>query len=134
MLKVRQSRNYFFKPTILPKTKRTNLTLLLWYLRLILFFWKKLKTPKRHFEINWPLDATYLWLDWNITNNFKVKLFGVLLLIDIIFSIDNKMPKGLSFRWETTRTRIIQGLHSLKRNGKTLSWILRVSLNLFSPA
>ena len=36
-----------------------------WYLRLTclhLFFWKKLKTPKRYFEINWPLDATSKWL------------------------------------------------------------------------
>ena len=30
------------------------------------------------------LDDTYLWLDLNMTNNFKLKLFGVLLLIDII--------------------------------------------------
>ena len=32
-LKVRQSRNYFFKPKFLPKNEQTNLTLLLWYLR-----------------------------------------------------------------------------------------------------
>ena len=34
------------------------LTLLQWNLRsacFCSFFWKKLKTPKRHFEINWPL-------------------------------------------------------------------------------
>ena len=53
-LKVRQIRNDFFKPTFLPKTEQTNLTLLL-----INFFsfilWKKLKTLKRHFEINLPL-------------------------------------------------------------------------------
>ena len=58
-LKVRQSQNYFFKPTFLPKNKWTNSTLLKWYLRSTCFrsfFWKKLKTPKRHFKINWPLD------------------------------------------------------------------------------
>ena len=57
-LKVRQSRNDFLNPTFLPKNERTNSTLLLWYLRLTCFrsfFWKKLKTPKRNFEVNWPL-------------------------------------------------------------------------------
>ena len=50
-LKVRQIRNDFFKPTFLPKYERTNSTLLL--VNLFSFvFWKKVKTPKRHFEIN----------------------------------------------------------------------------------
>ena len=49
-LKVRQIRNDFFKPTFLPKNERTNSTLLL--VDLFSFvFWKKVKTPKRHFEI-----------------------------------------------------------------------------------
>ena len=53
-LKVRQIRNYFFKPRYLPKNEQTNSTLLL--VDLFSFvFWKKVKTPKRHFEINWPL-------------------------------------------------------------------------------
>ena len=56
-LKVRQIRNDFFKPTFLPKNEWTNLTLLL--VDLFSFvFWKKVKTPKRHFEINWPLDIS----------------------------------------------------------------------------
>ena len=51
MLKVRQIRNDFFKPTFLPKNEQTNSTLLL--VDLFSFvFWKKVKTPKRHFEIN----------------------------------------------------------------------------------
>ena len=53
-LKVRRIRNDFFKPTFLPKNERTNLTLLLVDLFSIVF-WKKVKTPKKHFEINWPL-------------------------------------------------------------------------------
>ena len=54
-LKVRQIRNDFFKPTFLPKNERTISTLLL--VDLFSFvFWKKVKTPKRHFEINWPLN------------------------------------------------------------------------------
>ena len=57
LLKVRQIRNYFFKPTFLPKNERTNSSLLL--IDLFSFvFWKKVKTPKRHFEINWPLVET----------------------------------------------------------------------------
>ena len=50
-VKVRQIRNDFFKPTFLPKNEQTNSTLLL--VDLFSFvFWKKVKTPKRHFEIN----------------------------------------------------------------------------------
>ena len=56
MLKVRQIRNDFFKPTFLPKNERTNSTLLLVDL-FSLVFWKKVKTPKRYFEINWPLKG-----------------------------------------------------------------------------
>ena len=45
------TRNYFVKPTFLPKNERTNSTLLL--VDLFSFvFWKKVKTSKRHFEIN----------------------------------------------------------------------------------
>ena len=48
------TQNDFFKPTFLPKNEQTNSTLLL--VDLFLFvFWKKVKTPKRQFEINWPL-------------------------------------------------------------------------------
>ena len=56
--KVIQSRNDFSKPMFLPKNEQMNSTLLQWNLRsacFCSFFWKKLKTPKRHFEINWPL-------------------------------------------------------------------------------
>ena len=53
-LKVRQIQNYFVKPMFLPKNEQTNSTLLLVVL-LSFTFWKRGKTPKRHFEINWPL-------------------------------------------------------------------------------
>ena len=53
-IKVTQIWNNFFKPTFLPKNKRTNSTLL--PVDLFSFvIWKKVKTPKRHFEINWLL-------------------------------------------------------------------------------
>ena len=55
LLKVRQSRNDFFKPTFPPK-KRTNkfyFTAMKPQVDLFSFvFWRILKTPKRHFEIN----------------------------------------------------------------------------------
>ena len=51
-LKVRQIWNVFFKPTFLLQKERTTLLLV----DLFSFvFWKKVKTPKRHFKINWPL-------------------------------------------------------------------------------
>ena len=56
-IKGQTNSKWFFKPMFLPKNERTNSTLL-WYLRstcFCLFFWKKLKTPKRHFQMNWPL-------------------------------------------------------------------------------
>ena len=42
--------------SILPKSERKNSTLLLWYLKSIVFvrFLGELKTPKIHFEIKWP--------------------------------------------------------------------------------
>ena len=45
----------FFKPTFLSKNEQTSSPLLL--VDLFSFvFWKKVKTPQRHFEINWPLE------------------------------------------------------------------------------
>ena len=53
-LKVRQNRNDFFKPKFPPKeNKRIQFYYYETCFRLV--FWRKLKTPKRHFEINWPL-------------------------------------------------------------------------------
>ena len=55
-LKVRQSRNDFFKPTFPPKNEQTNSTLLHTMkpqVDLLSFiFWRILKAPKRYFEIN----------------------------------------------------------------------------------
>ena len=66
LLKVRQIWNDFFKITFPPKNKQTNSTSLLWYLRLVnpqvdlflFIFWRKLKTSKSYFEINWTLTKT----------------------------------------------------------------------------
>ena len=67
-LKVRQIRNDFFKPTFLPKNEQTNSTLLL--VDLFSFvFWKKVKTPKKCFEINWPLAiglTVLIYILWTI--------------------------------------------------------------------
>ena len=51
LLKVRQIRNDFIKQMFLPKYEQTNLMLLL--VDLFSFvFWKKVKTPKGHYKIN----------------------------------------------------------------------------------
>ena len=66
-LKVRQIRNDSFKITFPPKNEQTNSTLLLWYLRspcFSSFFWKKSKTPKNHFEINYTLAPLSFYLTW----------------------------------------------------------------------
>ena len=53
-------------------TKKFDFTTVLWYLKSTCFlfvFWEKLKTPKRHFEINWPLIGTrkyFLTLLWPV--------------------------------------------------------------------
>ena len=56
ILKVRQSRNDFFKSTFLPKneqTKEFDFTTMIPQVDLFSFvIWKKLKTPKGYFEIN----------------------------------------------------------------------------------
>ena len=42
------------------RTKKYNLTTMISQVDLFSFlFWKNLKTPKRHFEINWPLNHTH---------------------------------------------------------------------------
>ena len=48
------------QPWILSKTKQINLFLLLCDM-FSFVFWKKLKTPKRHFNINWPLGTIPLY-------------------------------------------------------------------------
>ena len=55
-LKVRKIRNVFFKSMFLPKNEKINSILLLGDL-ISFVFWKKVETPKRHFEINRPLTA-----------------------------------------------------------------------------
>ena len=49
---------WFFQADVSsPKNKQRNSILLLW--DLFLFgFWRKLKTPNRHFEIKWPLEIS----------------------------------------------------------------------------
>jgi hypothetical protein len=71
LLKVRQSRNEFFKPMFSPKNEQTNSILLLRDL-FSFVFWRKLKTPKRHFEINWPLDNKWTWPCSLVCNAYHV--------------------------------------------------------------
>ena len=56
-LKVSKTRKQIVKPWILPKrTNEFDFTTIISQVDLFSFIlWKKLKTPKRYFEINWPL-------------------------------------------------------------------------------
>ena len=69
--------NWLFQQMFPPKDKQTNsTTTMIPQVNLFLFsFWRKLKTPKRHFEINWPLS--------NVKTKWKKKL-----LISEAFSED----------------------------------------------
>ena len=55
LIKGQTNLKWFFQADVSSKkNEQTNWTLL--RVDLFLFvFWKKVKTPKRHFEINWPL-------------------------------------------------------------------------------
>ena len=60
LLKVKQSWNVFLISTFLPKkwTNKLNFTNMIPQVDLSSFVsWKKLKTSKKHFEINWPLSV-----------------------------------------------------------------------------
>ena len=52
-IKVSKTQKQIVKPWILPKNKQMNSFLLL----CDVFLWKKLKTPRIHFEITWPLSS-----------------------------------------------------------------------------
>ena len=61
LLKVRKSRNDFFEPTFLPKTKQMNSILLLWNLRLTCFcsFFGGNWRHQKNCEIKWPLALQF---------------------------------------------------------------------------
>ena len=52
----------------LPKNEQTNSALLLVDLFLFIF-WKKVKTPRRHFEINWPLTLELAHIVFKFSRN-----------------------------------------------------------------
>ena len=56
ILKVRKIQNDFSSQCFF---KKTNKKIRLYYLLtcFLFIFWKKVKTPRRHFEINWPLAS-----------------------------------------------------------------------------
>ena len=81
-LKVRQNRNDFFKPTFPPKNEQTNSILLLWDLFLFVF-WRKLKTPKRYFVINWPLGCGSVKIQ-RLNHRFGLKFLLCTILTPMI--------------------------------------------------
>ena len=68
------------------KNKRTNSTILLWYVPQVELFsfvvWRKSTTPKNHFEINWPLEPrveTGFWLK-SLFHLFDLTIFLTALI------------------------------------------------------
>ena len=53
--------------------KRTNEFVFSTMHRVFVRFWKKLKTQKRHFEINWPLALKNI--------NYKASIIGILIML-----------------------------------------------------
>ena len=84
-LKVRQSRNDFFKPTIPPKNKWIKNGLYYYHdsgrLFFVFVFWRKLKTPKRHFEIIWPYSNLCFSDSQDIIFYFSVALTSYVWLL-----------------------------------------------------
>ena len=94
MLKVSKTQKQIVKPWILPKTRMNEFgfTTLIPQVDLSSFvFWKKLKTPKRHFEINWPLFEdclhNFLLSDSDIAIIKVIAFFVILSQICQKFSI-----------------------------------------------
>ena len=67
---------WFFQADLSSKNERMNSILLLWDLFLFIF-WRKLKAPKRHFEIKWPLSCYFL-LYWKrkCIKKYKITFCG----------------------------------------------------------
>ena len=79
-IKVRQSRNNFFKPTFPPKNEQTNSTLLLWYLRLTcfhLFFGRNWRHQKEILKLT---DLYKIWRKWKIS--FHMNLSSRTLILN----------------------------------------------------
>ena len=66
----------FFKSTFPPKNERRNSIFLLWD-SFTFVFWKKLKTPKRHFEINWPLTVMKKICTNNLIKDTRWKIINL---------------------------------------------------------
>ena len=72
-LKVRQSRNDFFKPSLLPKTNEINLTTMIPQVDLFSFVFGRNWDTKRHVEIDWPLISG----SSHTNNQFLQQFFGL---------------------------------------------------------
>ena len=92
--------------TFPPKNKWTNSILLLWDLFLFVF-WRKLKTSKRHFEINWPLVITPFYGGWQTFSLVLCFLInGLNIRYDILVQF-NKLSSILRNKLSTSLEQIV---------------------------
>ena len=78
------------------KNEQTNSTLLLCDL-FSFVFWKNLKTPKRHFEINWPLEKFFCIVD---KATFHVEIC-VIFTVQVIYfqKIHKVLALNILLKW-----------------------------------
>ena len=106
LLKVRQSRNDFSSWRFLQKT---NEQIQFYYYEtcFCLFFWRKLKTSKRHFEINWPLVITPFYGGWQTFSLVLCFLInGLNIRYDILVQF-NKLSSILRNKLSTSLEQIV---------------------------
>ena len=93
-------------------------------------FLEKLKTPKRHFEINWPLSKQYWW-NHKLLNTCKRKITLVKSRINII--LDTYVIKELFKHLGELNFRIIWFSKTIVSKVNTIVWQLRTDWPAISP-
>ena len=69
---------------------------------LLFIFWRKLKTPKRHFKINWPLAAPKMVSFSQLPAVKKGTIFGVVRkLFGPFYFVMHSMPLLIWYSWKT---------------------------------
>ena len=92
-LKVRKSRNIFFKPTILTKNEQTNSFLRKSTWIVLFTFWKNSRLAKSPFKINRPLVTKYFML-WDSLSIFLLWNFKLIQNLKTLFNFVRQNTAG----------------------------------------